>query len=236
MVTLLDGTEIPKSQVPVGAIYVNENGVKVKKIVAQEPKSLSLFGSITSGIQVAKNKIASAIQITDLCVVKIREILQQVDFKMVKDLIGEYRNFAAMGLDKLSGDEKKQKKAKLEKIDQLVKFIDGLESFSKGGNLEAPSDDVFEIAKEIATEKQIPSLVVTIQVMQIIIKTCRGISDVQTAASNNEAMTTLNAMINISVSDGVVTDEEFDRLSAQAELAGVAKDKLQEMINAAMPK
>ena len=28
-VTLLDGTKIPKSQVPVGVIYINEKGQKV---------------------------------------------------------------------------------------------------------------------------------------------------------------------------------------------------------------
>lgn len=37
IVTLLDGTKMPKSQVPVDTIYINENGQKVKKVMHAAP-------------------------------------------------------------------------------------------------------------------------------------------------------------------------------------------------------
>lgn len=37
IVTLLDGTKIPKSKVPRDTIYINEKGIKVKKVVVQVP-------------------------------------------------------------------------------------------------------------------------------------------------------------------------------------------------------
>lgn len=48
IVKLLDGTTMPKSQVPLGTVYYNENGMKVKKVAKAAPSSSSALAS--SGI------------------------------------------------------------------------------------------------------------------------------------------------------------------------------------------
>lgn len=56
-VTLLDGTKVAKSQVPAGVVYINENGVKVKKVAskavstAPAASSALLGGNLLGGLK-----------------------------------------------------------------------------------------------------------------------------------------------------------------------------------------
>ena len=68
IVTLLNGTKVPKSQVPVGEIYINEKGQKCRKALkvvatqkAPEPKRKGVLGNfaqkITSGLVNGSNQL-----------------------------------------------------------------------------------------------------------------------------------------------------------------------------------
>ena len=59
IVTLSDGTQMPKSKVPVGTVYINEKGMKVRKVLKPttppepKPEDNSLFSKISAAASVA---------------------------------------------------------------------------------------------------------------------------------------------------------------------------------------
>ena len=68
IVTLLNGTKVPKSKVPVGEIYINEKGQKCRKVVevvetqkVPEPKRNGVLGDftqkVTSGLVNGSNQL-----------------------------------------------------------------------------------------------------------------------------------------------------------------------------------
>lgn len=68
IVTLLNGTKVPKSKVPVGEIYINEKGQKCRKVVkvvatqkVPEPKCKGVLGDftqkVTSGLINGSNQL-----------------------------------------------------------------------------------------------------------------------------------------------------------------------------------
>lgn len=48
-VTLLDGTKVAKSQVPAGVVYINENGVKVKKVASKTASTAPAVSALLGG-------------------------------------------------------------------------------------------------------------------------------------------------------------------------------------------
>lgn len=48
-VTLLDGTKVAKSQVPAGVVYINENGVKVKKVASKAANTAPAASALLGG-------------------------------------------------------------------------------------------------------------------------------------------------------------------------------------------
>ncbi|MCQ2269802.1 MAG: hypothetical protein MJZ52_01050 [Bacteroidales bacterium] len=48
-VTLLDGTKVAKSQVPAGVVYINENGVKVKKVASKAASTAPAASALLGG-------------------------------------------------------------------------------------------------------------------------------------------------------------------------------------------
>lgn len=48
-VTLLDGTKVAKSQVPAGVVYINENGVKVKKVASKVASTAPAASALLGG-------------------------------------------------------------------------------------------------------------------------------------------------------------------------------------------
>lgn len=48
-VTLLDGTKVAKSQVPAGVVYINENGVKVKKVASKAGSTAPAASALLGG-------------------------------------------------------------------------------------------------------------------------------------------------------------------------------------------
>ena len=71
IVTLLDGTKVKKSQVPVGEIFINEKGQKVRKVLKVTPappkpaEKKSPFAvlsqKINSGLTQAKQSVSAAV-------------------------------------------------------------------------------------------------------------------------------------------------------------------------------
>lgn len=55
IVTLLDGTKMPKSQVPIDTIFINENGVKVKKTYKENPNDPLV--TLLDGTKIPKSKV-----------------------------------------------------------------------------------------------------------------------------------------------------------------------------------
>lgn len=64
-VTLLDGTKVAKSQVPAGTIYINEKGVKVRKVVKTAPAT-QLAGGAGGNDFLGKLKGLAGGKVTDI--------------------------------------------------------------------------------------------------------------------------------------------------------------------------
>ena len=68
IVTLLDGTRIPKSKVPYDEIYINEAGQKVRKVmkIVEKPKEEddNLISKIADFAETASDKVADVAQKT----------------------------------------------------------------------------------------------------------------------------------------------------------------------------
>lgn len=69
IVTLLDGTKVKKSTVPVGEIYINEKGQKVRKVLKVNPATpnsgkkplANLSQRLGSGLAKAKESVSNAV-------------------------------------------------------------------------------------------------------------------------------------------------------------------------------
>ena len=93
-VTMLDGTKVAKSQVPEGVVYINENGVKVRKVkkatptAAQTPttsKPANLFDNLKNIAGIKLPNILSSVNL-DEGISKLKG-LKGIDTKSLVDML-----------------------------------------------------------------------------------------------------------------------------------------------------
>lgn len=120
IVTLLDGTKVAKSKVPAGTVYINEQGVKVRKVVKTAPAA-----------KVADNGNDFFGKLKGLAGSKVTDILGNFDINSLSKLGGEKLKGINMGsltdtFKKLQGQIKGGN----------VKDISGILSSLKAGGLD----------------------------------------------------------------------------------------------------
>lgn len=120
IVTLLDGTKVAKSKVPAGTVYINEQGVKVRKVVKTAPAA-----------KVADNDTDFFGKLKGLAGTKVTDILGNFDINSLSKLGGEKLKGINMGsltdtFKKLQGQIKGGN----------VKDISGILSSLKAGGLD----------------------------------------------------------------------------------------------------
>lgn len=108
IVTMLDGTKVAKSEVPEGVVYINENGLKVKKVkkvVAATPqhsaaKSSSIFDSLKDMVGQKLPNILSSVNL-DEGIAKIKG-LKGIDTKSLVDILQNLKGSGKSGASGIS--------------------------------------------------------------------------------------------------------------------------------------
>lgn len=151
IVTLLDGTKIAKSKVPVGTIYINEKGQKCRKVLKTVPvtkkpeaKSGSFFSDMTKQLNAGLEKVkdgasAVALQGASQIVKGASQVGQLV--KTSKSKISGVKASAAAFMDSLIAKA-------MAKIN-IGKTIESLEEFQKTNGKDV--SDLINFLKKLQT-------------------------------------------------------------------------------------
>lgn len=151
IVTLLDGTKIEKSKVPVGVIYINEKGQKCRKVlktvpVAAKPetKGGSFFSNMTKQLNDGLGKLkdgasAAAIQGTSQLIKGAGQVGQFV--KTAKNKLSGVKANAASFMDSLIAKA-------MAKIN-IGKTIESLEEYQKTNGKDV--SDLINFLKKLQT-------------------------------------------------------------------------------------
>lgn len=200
-VTLLDGTKVAKSQVPAGVVYINENGVKVKKVAskavstAPAASSALLGGNLLGGLK-------------DMINQKLPSVMSSFDVDGALKKLQGIPQLKGVNLQSLEGLLKNLKGGKAGNVSGLIS--ESLGGLSQGGL------DLSAISKA-ASSLNIPGL-------DKVLGAVGGMSAKATP------MQQLDSYLSLAMEDGVITDEENAKLQKLASSAGIGNDKLQAMI------
>lgn len=201
IVTLLDGTKVAKSEVPVGVVYINENGVKVKKVA---PKATSAAPAAASAL-LGGNLLGG---LKDMVNQKLPSIMSNFDVDGALKKLQTIPQLKGVNLQSLEGLLKNLKGGKSNNISGLI--ADSLGGLNLGGV------DLGEISKK-ASSLGIPGL-------DKVLGVVGGMSAKATPLQQ------LDSYLSLAMEDGVISDEENAKIQKLASSAGIDNSKLQAMI------
>lgn len=139
IVTLLDGTKISKNEVPIGVIYINEKGQKVKKVVktssAEKTNLTSKEGGLFSSISRMGKNVADSVSNTTASVGKtITSTTKKLgdsttDFAMSTIM----KLLKGVNIQSLIDGVEKYGKSSGKNVSATVKFLNKLINLQKNG-------------------------------------------------------------------------------------------------------
>lgn len=216
IVKLLDGTEMPKSEVPVGTIYINENGQKVKKVLkpaqpkakVEQEEQKGLLGKLKSGKNNSGNENPLVQKLRDLAQKNLPKLLTVIPF------------------DKVTAGLNKFQENKGVNVQPVLNFVQGLSNSAKTGDMSGISNFVgggagggfdFSQVKNVVSSLNIPALNKVVDVVEGLLP----------QASPQQQF---NSCLKMACEDGVITKKEEAELKKKGKAAGMTDAEIEEII------
>ena len=200
IVTLLDGTKVAKSKVPAGTVYINEQGVKVRKVAVAAPAA-----------KVADNGNGNDFfgKLKGLAGSKVTDILGNFDINSLSKLGGEKLKGINMGsltdtFKKLQGQIKGGN----------VKDISGILSSLKAGGLD--KNMLSKLTSGIADSK--------------ISNAMGLLGSLSNEGATSDPKEAFHQYLQLAQTDGVVDEVEYQNLQHLAKAAGISEAELSKTI------
>lgn len=203
IVTLLDGTKIAKSKVPVNTVYINEKGIKVKKVMpAAAPKA----PAVQSGKGDFFSKLAGS------AAPSLMKAISSLDLSKlgnIGDLIPKNLN-----------------------VKSITDTFKNLQGQIKGGNIKDVSGILSSLNANGGLDKNMISGL-TSNLGNNPLGNVLGLVGAMNENNNGNGADAKEAFRNylkIATADGVVSEDEYDTLKDLAESAGISESELAKII------